>query len=226
MGLSPSKPGGRFTCFSMATTSLTCCLSFSLAPPPCSTPVDLAFIIDSSGSIGSSNYRKQKNFVKEVAKSFGLSPNGSRAAMVLYSNSASVKARFGQFAGQTEFARAVEDLPYERGLTRIDKALELTASGIFAKDSRAGVPKIAMLITDGTQTQAADAKDLREASEPLRKAGVRVLAVGIGDGVDRAELRRVTERDEDVVVATDFQDLLLKLSNLTSQACQLAGEDP
>lgn len=144
--------------------------------------------------------------------------------MVLYSNSASVKARFGEFAEQTEFAQAVEGLPYERGLTRIDKALELTASGIFAKESRAGVPKIAMLITDGTQTPAADAKGLREASEPLRKAGVRVLAVGIGKGVDRAELRLVTERDEDVVVAADFQDLLLKLSNLTSQACRLAGE--
>lgn len=144
--------------------------------------------------------------------------------MVLYSNSASVKARFGEFAEESEFARAVEGLPYERGLTRIDKALALTASDIFAKGSRPGVPKIAMLITDGTQTPAADAKGLREASEPLRKAGVRVLAIGIGKGVDRAELRLVTERDEDVVVAANFQDLLLKLSNLTSQACQLAGE--
>ncbi|PFX15219.1 Collagen alpha-1(XII) chain [Stylophora pistillata] len=135
-----------------------CGLSF--APPPCSTPVDLAFIIDSSGSIGLRNYRKQKIFVKEMAKSFGLSPNGSRAAMVVYSNSASVKARFGEFAEETELARAVDGLPYERGLTRIDKALELTASDIFAKGSRAGVPKIAMLITDGTQTPAADAKGL------------------------------------------------------------------
>ncbi|CAH3124523.1 unnamed protein product [Pocillopora meandrina] len=215
------SPGGRFTCFSMATTSLTCCLSFSLAPPPCSTPVDLAFIIDSSGSIGRTNYKKQKNFVKEVAKTFGLSPNGSRAAMVLYSNSASVKARFGQYTDPKEFDGAVDSLPYERGLTRIDKALELTASDIFAQ-SRSGVPKIAMLITDGTQTAAADAKGLKEASEPLRQAGVRVLAVGVGKGVDREELRLVTESDEDVVVAADFEDLLLKLSNLTSQACRLA----
>ena len=185
--------------------------------------MDLAFIIDSSGSIGRRNYLKQKDFVKEVAKSFGLSPSQSRAAMVLYSNSASVKARFGQFASAAEFSQAVDDLPYERGLTRIDKALDLAATDIFP-ESRAGVPKIAMLITDGTQTPAADAKGLREASEPLRQAGVRVLAVGIGKGVDEDELRFVTESDEDVVVADDFQDLLLKLNNLTSKACQLAGE--
>ena len=223
IGFSLSKPCGRFTRFSMATSSLTCCLSFSLAPPPCSTPVDLAFIIDSSGSIGRTNYKKQKNFVKEVAKTFGLSPNGSRAAMVLYSNSASVKARFGQYSDPKEFGGAVDSLPYERGLTRIDKALDLTAKDIFAQ-SRSGVPKIAMLITDGTQTAAADAKGLKEASEPLRQAGVRVLAVGIGSRVIKEELRLVTESDEDVVLVANFINLRLKLSNLISQVCRLAGE--
>ena len=185
--------------------------------------MDVAFIIDSSGSIGRSNYRKQKNFVKEVAKSFGLAPDQSQAAMILYSNSASVHARFGQYATTEEFAKAVDALPYERGLTRIDRALDLAATGIFP-EARAGVPKLALLITDGTQTPAADAKGLREASEPLRKAGVRVLAVGIGSGVDRDELRLVTETEDDVVLATDYQDLLLKIGNLTSRVCELAGE--
>ena len=58
----------------------------------------------------------------------------------------------------------------------------------------------------------------------MRKAGVRVLAVGIGSGVDPDELRLVAESEEDVVVAADFADLLLKLGNITSQACQLAGK--
>lgn len=185
--------------------------------------MDVAFIIDSSGSIGKTNYLKQKNFVKQVAKSFGLAPDQSQAAMVLYSNSASVQARFGQYATTDEFVKAVDGLPYERGLTRIDKALDLAATEIFP-EARAGVPKLALLITDGTQTPAADAKGLKEASEPLRKAGVRVLAVGVGSGVDRDELRLVTETEDDVVVADDFQDLLLKIGNLTSRACELAGE--
>ena len=185
--------------------------------------MDLAFIIDSSGSIGGRNYLREKTFVKEVAKSFGLGTNQSRAAMILFSDSASVKARFGQFASEAEFDRAVDDLPHERGKTRIDKALDLTATDIFP-ESREGVTKIAILITDGTQTEAPDAIGLREASEPLRQAGVRVIAVGVGTNVDEDELRLVTESDEDVVVAADFEDLLLKLDNLTSKACQLASE--
>ena len=62
------------------------------------------------------------------------------------------------------------------------------------------------------------------ASDPLRKAGVRVLAVGIGSGVDADELRSITETDEDVVMAADFKDLMLKLANLSSRACELAGK--
>ena len=188
--------------------------------------MDVAFILDSSGSIGRTNYLKQKEFVKQVARSFGVAPGQSQAAMVLYSSTASVQARFGQYPTAEEFAKAVDALPYERGRTRIDMALDLASTDIFPA-ARPGVPKIAILITDGKQTQAKDAKDakdLKVASDPLRKAGVRVLAVGIGSVVDADELRSITETDEDVVVAADFTDLLLKLANLTSRACELAGK--
>ena len=182
--------------------------------------MDLAFIIDSSGSIGRTNYVKEKHLVKQLARSFGLAPGQTQAAMVLYSTSASVQARFGQYETLEEFEKAVDNLPYERGVTRIDKALQLTATEIFP-EARPGVPNIALLITDGKQTQTSDAKGLKEASEPLRKAIVRVLAIGIGSGVDPDELRLVTES---VVVAKGFKDLLLKLGNITSQACHLASK--
>ena len=179
--------------------------------------------MDSSGSIGRRNYLKQKEFVKQIAKSFDVAPGQSQAAMVLYSSSASVQARFGEYATAEDFGKAVDALPYERGLTRIDKALEVASTDVFP-GARSGLPKIAILITDGKQTKADDAKGLKEASEPLRKAGVRVLAVGVGSGVDADELRLITETDEDVVVAADYQDLLQQLANLTSRACQLAGK--
>ena len=100
-----------------------------------------------------------------------------------------------------------------------DKATKPRKSG-----ARTGVPKIAVLKIDDKQMKAADAKGLKEASTPLRKAGVRVLAVGIGSGVDPDELRLVAGSEEDVVVAADFADLLLKLGNITSQTCQHAGK--
>ncbi|XP_078377288.1 cuticlin-6-like [Oculina patagonica] len=205
---------------SMALFSVPSSSAMPTAQSPSTTSVDVAFIIDSSGSIGATNYQYQKNFVKAVAKSFGVAPGKSRAAMVLFGNSASVKARFGQYTTMEEFGRAVDALPYESGMTRIDKALDVVATEIFP-EARADVPKIALLITDGMQTQTADAKGLKEASEPLPRAGVYVLAVGIGSGVDASQLRLVTESDDDVMVANDFQDLLLKVDNIKSKATDL-----
>ena len=199
------------------------CIYLFLEPPACQTPVDLAFIVDSSGSIGSKNYLKEKHFIKQLARSFGVAPGQSRAALVLYSNSASVKAGFDQYPTLEEFHKSVDDLPYEEGSTRIDLALEKANQEVFPQ-ARKGVPKIAILITDGKQTKTADSKGLEEASEPLRKAGVRVLAVGVGLGVDINELRSVTESDDDVVLAPNSSDLLLQIGNLTSRACELAGE--
>ncbi|XP_015765671.1 PREDICTED: collagen alpha-1(XXVIII) chain-like [Acropora digitifera] len=194
-----------------------------MEPPACQTPVDLAFIVDSSGSIGSKNYLKEKHFIKQLARSFGVAPGQSRAALVLYSNSASVKAGFDQYPTLEEFHKSVDDLPYEEGSTRIDLALEKASQEVFPK-ARKGLFKIAILISDGKQTRAADSKGLREASEPLRSADVHVLAVGVGSDVDSNELRLVTESDDDVVVPLSFSNLLEQIGNLTSRACELAGE--
>ena len=185
--------------------------------------MDLTFIVDSSGSIGPENYLKEKHFIKQLARSFGVAPGQSRAALVLYSNSASVEASFDQYPSLEEFQQSVDDLPYEKGFTRIDLALEKANQEVFPQ-ARKGVPKIAILITDGKQTHTGHRKRFKEASDQLRRAGVRLLAVGIGSGVDQAELRLVTQSDDDVVVPESFSDLLVQIGNLTSRACGLAGE--
>lgn len=190
----------------------------------CNTTVDLAFIIDSSGSIARRNYVKIKAFVKYLARSFGISPTGSRAGIVLYSTTASVKAHFGKYSTVEEFNNLVDILPHERGLTYIDKALELAASQLFPR-ARKDVPKIAMLLTDGEQTDPDGTVNLRLASAPLRRQGVRLIAFGVGKNINVRELRLAVERDEDVVRVMKFDDLINKVRNYTKSLCEAAGKE-
>ena len=81
-----------------------------------------------------------------------------------------------------------------------------------------------MVITDGEQTQAPNTKNLKDVSEPLRKEGVQVLALGIGSGVNPDELRLMVERDEDVLLAKSFDDLLVKVNSLVKSTCDAAGK--
>ena len=117
---------------------------------------------------------------------------------------------------------AVGRLKLERGKIRIDKALEVARREVFPY-ARPGVHQIAMVITDNVQTQESDTKDLREASAPLRDAGVKILTIGIGSSTDPAELRLMVEKDEDVLLAKSFDHLLLKRNSLIKKTCSLAG---
>lgn len=142
---------------------------------------------------------------------------------MLYSTFASVKAHFGQYPTIEEFNNLVERLPHERGFTYIDKALNVAASQLFPR-ARKDVPKIAMLLTDGEQTDPDGTVNLRVASAPLRRQGVRLIAFGVGKSINVRELRLAVERDEDVVRVMKFDDLINKVRNYTKNLCEAAGK--
>ena len=58
---------------------LLCCFA------ACNAVVDLAFIVDSSGSIGRSRWPKMLNLLKEVINTFNVGPDGTHVAVVAYS---------------------------------------------------------------------------------------------------------------------------------------------
>ena len=87
--------------------------------------------MDASGSVGDVNYQKQKNFIKKVAKAYRIAKDGSHAAVIRYSDDASIDIQFGQYDTLKEFKTAVDDIEYSRKRTRIDKALRLASSKLF-----------------------------------------------------------------------------------------------
>ena len=191
----------------------------------CDNPVDVAFIMDASGSIGDANYQKEKEFVKEVVYAFGVSESGGHAGVITYSDDAELDIRLGEHKSLASFNQAVDSLPYSKGRTRIDKALQLASSQLFSVGAgmRADVTKIAIVLTDGKQTQAADAVALDKAVAPLHALGVQVFAIGIGSEVDTDELRLLVQREEDVR-RTTFEDLEGIVADISTVACRAASK--
>ena len=178
-------------------------------------------MVDSSRSIPSSDFNEAKKFVKQAAEEFGVAPGQSRAAVILFGESAKSMIGFGDAPTLEGFQKAVKELNHLLGYhTRIDQAL-ITAAKLFSNSkARPDVKKVALLLTDGQQSHGfPDEIDLKTASERLRKAGVRVIAVGIGDKVDEPELKLITESEYDVILTKDYQDLKDKLLSIISKAC-------
>lgn len=189
--------------------------------PSCVFAADIAFLLDSSDNINVKDFEKQKSLVISVARTFGISQNASRAAVVLYSDTASVRFRFGDSSSTATFVNAVRKMPHEKGGSRLDKAFEVAIRDVFPS-GRVGIPKIAFVVASGKQTS--DAKTLDVASEPLRKAGVKLVALGVGTEVSAQDLRSVVEDDEDVWQADSYDQLILERKNVSQKICEEAGK--
>lgn len=189
-------------------------LCFILVPVPPTSPVDVVFIMDSSGSIGKDNFDQlEKVFVKMVSGRIGISPIQSRAALVLYGDLFSIQAPFDRYAITEDFWRAVDKLPYSGGQTRLDKSIAMAASNILPH-ARPGMDQIVIILTDGHQSYSPNAIGLKEASEPLKKDGIRILAVGIGSDVDINKLNLLVESKEDMVIIDHPADLIPKVESI------------
>ena len=171
--------------------------------------VDVGFVLDSSGSLRN-DYDKEKNFLKALAATFGVSEEGARAGVVTFSYDTEHSVKLNDHYDLASFSDAVDKIPLMGHTTRIDKALRLTQSEMFsiANGGRPGVSKIVIVLTDGSQTQDVGAEDPGNVAEELRSMGYKVLAVGIGSGVNQTELAHITGDKANVYSAASFDELI------------------
>ena len=102
----------------------------------CDTILDLAFLVDSSGSIRPVQWFVVLNFLKRFIDEFEVSPSGNHFASISYSTMPKVDFRFNTLAGNKlnsyELKRLVDKIPHQKGYTFIDKGLLLANEKIFS----------------------------------------------------------------------------------------------
>ena len=181
-------------------------------------PVDLAFVFDSSDTIGVGALEDAKMLVKKMVKGLELGADESRVALVVFADKVEVKARFSENLSVKQFQDMVQNMESVGSIgrrTRIDKALVETKQ-VF-KEGRDDVYKIAVVLTDGKQSEDRDTKSLLSTSEPLRRAGVRVIAVAIGTQASKGRLRLMTDSMDDVKEEDEALEYFQQLSDKLNQ---------
>lgn len=196
-----------------------------LAPEKCQLPVDLIFAVDASGSVGIDNYEKQKEFIKILASRYEL-VNSSQVAVIVFSNHASIEIELGSRRTALSFATAVDGIPYFEAFTRIDLALSLAYDEYFLTGNYQNSQRLVILLTDGKQTRndfmTPDYIPIEDTVQLLRNKSARMFAVGIGDSVDLTEMRIVTQQEQDIFLASEFNDLVAKADSIAKTTCAVA----
>lgn len=188
--------------------------------------MDITFLIDASGSVGTANFNIEKEFVRNVLRELNFEFRAICAVVIAYSDLAEIAVTFDQSSNFKNFDKALDLIKYVGRTSRIDKALCKANSVIFnyKRGMRRNVAKIIVLVTDGRQSSAPDALPLREAAFSLRRKGIGVLAVGVGEGIDMTELKEITSSHSLVTRVRTFDQLLAATKQVSEKVCEMAGK--
>ncbi|XP_037050167.1 collagen alpha-5(VI) chain-like [Bradysia coprophila] len=172
---------------------------------PCYQINDLAIVLDSSGSIGSANFEKAKQFVERLANAF-VQYDPSRLSFITYSDRATVRIDLTNNLTPAAISSSILATPWEAGNTATDLAINLATSQLTS--NLRGVPMNMVVLTDGASTYPALTVT---AAQAAISAGIRTFSVGITQGVNLQELLVIAGNDANRVFTTDNFDLLINL---------------
>ncbi len=104
----------------------------------CTQKVDLGFILDSSDSIGASNFEKMKSFVKDLTDHFKISQDYTRVSLMSYATTSTLHFSFSQeYATQQDLHSAIDIISYSGGSTYTNLALVKAYTDMFNADNGA-----------------------------------------------------------------------------------------
>ncbi|XP_053405497.1 matrilin-2-like [Mercenaria mercenaria] len=176
---------------------------------------DVVFVVDSSGSIGSDNFQKVREFIKDVVMTFDVEPRYTRVALIEYSTVAHIEFKLHEMVNLTDLLKAIDNIAYSGGGTATSDALKLMRTEGFDRE-RPDAPDIAIVITDGLSKYP---KITRTQANLAKSEGITVFSIGIGNLTDENELLAIASDKRFSFEVGDYEKLLTLESVVAHMAC-------
>ena len=164
----------------------------------------MVFVIDTSGSIGFSNFQLIREFVGNITTELISNFPSSSVGVILFDSSAHIHFNLETYTTLNKLLSAIDQLPYnDGGRTNTDEALTLLLS--TAQDGTLGLRdianKVAIIITDG---QSTNQSATLTATSALHASDIfEVYAVGVARA-DLTELEAIASSPEFVLFTSSF----------------------
>lgn len=125
----------------------------------CSEDADLAFLIDTSRSLGLQAYQKELHFVERVLEGYQIGPNKTKVAVITFSAGSRLEFDFNRYDTKEAVLRAIRGLSYTDGMcTTIYRALKQARQEVFVAHAgdRPGFKNLVIILTDGETNPGTD----------------------------------------------------------------------
>ena len=106
-----------------------------MSPKKCRKQVDIAFLVDSSGSLNEMMFSLVKSFVKDIIDRYEISPVSVKVSLISFSTRPTVELKFNSISDANlnadRIKKMVDRMTHSRGLSFVDRALNATNSVVF-----------------------------------------------------------------------------------------------
>ena len=172
--------------------------------------LDLYFVMDTSGSVGSHNFGLTRQFVYNVANSFDVSSDNVRVGVMSFGSYNYYDFYLNSYSTKSSVLSAINSIPYRGGGTNTAGALDgVRLYGLTeaygARPSSQGIPRVAVVITDGYSNSYSATVT---AANALHNAGIIAFAIGIA-GANQNELNAIASQASYVSFLSSFSVSLL-----------------
>ncbi|KAM8981467.1 collagen alpha-1(XXVIII) chain isoform 2-T2 [Sarcophilus harrisii] len=160
------------------------------------SPLELVLVIDSSESVGPTNFELIKDFVAKLVERVSADRATARVGLINYSRAVEVVAELGQLSGRGRLRGALAAMQYLGEGTYTASALR--AAHAMLRAARPAVRKVVLVITDG-QADARDEAGLEEVVAAAGAAGLELFVIGVAKASDPDF--RVFRREMDLIAS-------------------------
>ncbi|KAL8562983.1 hypothetical protein ACOMHN_004675 [Nucella lapillus] len=177
---------------------------------------DVVFVLDASGSIGSSNFQLMLQFVNDLVDDFDIGSDLVRVGVVKYASSVYTELHLNDHFNKASVKSAISSIYYTSGGTYTHKALEQVRTSMFtsANGDRSAIPNIAIVITDGVSSSSPTSQ-----AALARAAGITIFAIGVGTAVSELNDMASDPDSDHVFTVSSFNGLSSIEGAFKTKAC-------
>jgi len=183
----------------------------------------MVFMLDQSGSVGQTNHDLAIQFIMNVVQFFTISPDTTRVGFVAYESRSFIEFDLNDYTNLNSLLNRIRGIHYSGGGTATHLALNSAAhildpaNNRGARQASVGIPKIAILITDG---KSSSQSQTTQAADNIKSQGVQVYTIGIANP-DVSELQIISsDPDSDhVFLLNSYNDAAGFVDFISVQTC-------
>jgi len=157
----------------------------------CSGRVDIAFVLDASGSIRVERFPKVIDTVVAIVEQLQVSLNDTRIAATSYSDSNYPQFFLNRYNSKQDVQLALRRIPFVGNRTNTAAGLQYMKDQIFtaANGDRADAPNFCIILTDGNSN--INQPNTIPMAVQSRNQGITMIAFAVGTDVNLFELRNI-----------------------------------